>query len=222
MEIIFFLSAIRLLVPLLILKLPILGIALSVFVDLYDWQFYPVGNEKELAQYQTWDKILDFYYHLFILFIVLKFKDIIARRTAVFLFFYRTLGLALFAVTQNRHFLFFFPNFFENFVIFYLVYRLFSKEEIMFRAKKTIVAIISVILVPKVIHEYFQHFLLRQPWEIYDIGAYLKTGGLVKEYINYLSWGFLLYLIPMGLLLYFLVNQKVIKNLNFRYKKVWN
>lgn len=207
MEIIFIITTARLLVPLLILKFPIPGITLSILADLYDWQFYPVSNAVELGQYQAWDKALDLYYHLFILYIVFKFKDKIARKAAIFLFAYRIVGLALFTVTHNRQFLFFFPNFFENFVIFYLFYKLFSKEDILFKSKKTFFAILSVIAIPKIIHEYFQHFLVKQPWEIYDVGAYLQADGILREYINYLSWGALFYIVPMGVLLYFLTRK---------------
>ena len=67
---------------------------------------------------------------------------------------------------------------------------------------------LAAIIVPKLIHEYFQHFLLHQPWELYDIGGWLGLSGVVQEYANYFSWGGLFYILPLALFLLFFKKVK--------------
>lgn len=200
MDIIIIITLVRLLVPFIILRFPLLGIALSILADLYDWKFYPVTNAEELAEYQSWDKALDFYYQLFILYIALKIKDMMSKSIAFAMFIYRTIGVVLFSLTDMRVFLVIFPNFFENFVILYLIYRFITKDDILFKSKKIFFIVLPVIIIPKTIHEYFMHYLTKQPWEVFDVGAYLNTTGVVQEYINYLSYGTLFYILPIGIL----------------------
>lgn len=209
MEIPVFQTVVRLLIPLSILRFPLIGILLAMLVDMYDWKFVSLATPEQYNFYQNWDKALDFYYQLFIIFIVFRFKDEIAKKTAIFLFLYRIAGLLLFYVTQNRNFLLLFPNIFENFVIFYLLYVFIAKKDILFTSKKILAIVLAVLTIPKIIHEYFQHFLVKQPWELYDIGMLLGTEGIIKEYINYLSWGIILYVIPIGIALYFLSRNKL-------------
>lgn len=190
-------TLIRLLAPFLILRFPLIGILLCMFIDMYDWQIIDTSNPQKLAFYQNWDKTLDFYYQIFIVIIVFQFKDKIARSTAIFLFLYRSLGLMLFYTFHSRNILFLFPNLFENFVVFYLLYVMFTKKQILFTSKKLLVFILTMIAIPKMLHEYFQHFLLRQPWEIYDVRSLLNTQGKLNEYINCIIWGSVFYFIPL-------------------------
>lgn len=199
-------TIVRILAPLTIFRFAKFGILLSILADLYDWKFVKVVNDSELAFYQNWDKVLDIYYQTIIFLVIFKFKDSLFKKTAVFLFIYRLIGLALFYLTQNRQFLFFFPNIFENFVIFYLIYNLFSKGEILFHSKKMLVFVISNIATFKLIHEFLMHVLIKQPWELYDIGKKLGFSGFFQEYTNYLVFGSLLYFIPF--LVMFIICKK--------------
>lgn len=203
-------TLVRLLVPLLIFRLPLVGVLLSILVDMYDWQFVDHSTAEKLAFYQNWDKTLDLYYQIFIVFIALRFKDIIAKRTAIILFSYRMIGLFLFYFTHNRLFLFLFPNVFENFVVLYLLYVFISKQKIMFKNKKILITILLVLIIPKTIHEYFHHYLIKMPWEVYDVGTYIQTTGVVREYVNYLSFGIVLYVIPI-LVAVFILKTKLSK-----------
>lgn len=202
MEIFPIVTLLRLIVPLLTLRFPLPGILLSMLVDLYDWQFLQLTTSRDYENYQVWDKVFDLYYQLIILAVVISFKDRLIRNIAIFFFLYRLTGIALAFLFSNRQFLFYFPNFFENFVLLYLIFLLISKQEKMFYSVRNIGIVILAIVIPKLIHEYFQHFLEKHPWEIYDIGQHFGTTGTVQEYINYLSWGGVFYLLPLGVALF--------------------
>lgn len=202
-------TIIRLLVPFLIFRFALIGILLSNLADLYDWKFTDHSTFEKLTFYQNWDKTMDMYYLFFIALIVLKFKDKIAKNTALFLFFYRIIGVILLYMTHNRSFLFFFPNIFENFVLFYLFYNFLTKKTILFKNTKIFIIVMSIISIPKLIHEYTQHYLLHQPWEYIDIAGFLETTGIIQEYLNYFFYGGIFYIAPMGITLFFLKKGKI-------------
>lgn len=191
-------TALRFLIPLSIFRYAKLGILLSIIADLNDWKFLNVTTAQELVFYQSWDKTLDLYYQSIIFIVILKFKDHLFKKTAIILFGCRLLGVALFSLTQNSKFLFFFPNIFENFVIFYLLALAISKKDIVFTSKKMVLVALAFLSIPKLIHEYFMHFLVKQPWEIYNAGKYLGFSGLWEELTNNFVFGSLLYVIPFA------------------------
>jgi len=82
-----------------------------------------------MVVYQAWDKAMDLFYWLFILWIVWSWKDVWTKRVAFGLFFYRVTGMLLFWLTQWRPLLLIFPNVFENFVIWSLVLFMLTKKE---------------------------------------------------------------------------------------------
>ncbi len=181
---------VRLLVPLLILRSPLLGILTTIFVDINDWHFIPVHSPGDDLLYQQWDKAMDLYTSLFILWILRSWRDIWARRVALLLFGYRLIGMIWFWATDWRPILFFFPNVFENFVVVcLLLFHLRKKNQLQLSARQK-TSLLAILFIPKLIHEYFQHFLGRQPWELYDMGQWV-------------GWGGLLYLVPiLGFVLY--------------------
>jgi hypothetical protein len=201
-------TTVRLAVPLLILRFPLLGIILSSFADMYDWFFIDTTSPTKLAFYQKLDKGLDIYYQLIIFYLVFKFKDTLVKRTAIFLFIFRYIGLFLFYTVGSRQFLFYFPNVFDNFVIAYLIFAWVTKKKVKVTSKRHIFWAVAIIAVPKLVHEYFQHFLLRMPWEVYDIGGYLSLTGIYKDYANYITYGLLLHLIPILIAVYVLKGSK--------------
>lgn len=119
------------------------------------------------------------------------------------IFGYRLTGVILFWITGWRSMLFFFPNVFENFVILCLIiFWLSKKKKLNFDPRhKTIM--LGVLIIPKMIHEYFQHFLGRQPWEIYPFGTWSGLSSFSAHQVDWILWGTLLYVVPMaGFLLY--------------------
>lgn len=196
----------RLLVPLTIFRYPLIGILLSMGLDTVDWKLIDTTNPSVLAIYQNWDKALDFYFQLIVLYIVFGFKDGVAKKTAIALFAIRITGVALYYLTGMRQFLFFFPNLFDNFVVVYLGFVFLTKKEILYKSKKLLVIVLITLFVPKIFHEYYLHFLKTQPWDLplYNLGTYVGTAGAVNEYANYIFWGFLLYVIPITITIFVL------------------
>ena len=183
------LTFLRLIVPVSILRFPLWGIFASIFADVIDWNIIEVKSKEMDTLYQSWDKSLDAYTYLFIVCVVLHWKDSWARRTALGFFALRMIGQLLFFLTSWRPILFYFPNVFENFVILYLVTLWWSKRK---KLDLTVVqkwSMLLLLIIPKMTQEYFQHFLGRQPWELYKV---LSPG------LDTILWVILLYVLPMA------------------------
>lgn len=196
MPIPFYVTSLRLLIPLFILKWPLWGILASSLADMYDWQFVNLATPDDFALYQNWDKAMDLYYWIFALIIISKWKDLAAKRLALGLFIYRIFGMVMFWLSGKRMYLFIFPNVFENFFIFYLLFTLLFKKYKLLSSWKVGAIVFSVLIIPKLIHEYFMHFLEKQPWEFYNVGGYFGFKGFFEEYTNYLVWGSIFYILP--------------------------
>lgn len=193
-----YLTLIRLIIPFFILRFPLFGILASILVDCSDWNIIGVKSSSMDSIYQNWDKAMDLYAFLFIVWVVRQWQDVWARRVALGFFGYRLIGDILFWITGWRQILFFFPNVFENFVILCLIiFWLSKKKGLNFGLwQKTIM--LGVLIIPKMIQEYFQHFLGLQPWEIYNFGSWLGFNGAVLDQANWILWGVLLYVVPMA------------------------
>lgn len=200
-------TLVRVIVPLIILRFRLTGIVLSVLADMYDWKMVDFSRRDDYGFYQNWDKALDIYYQSFIAAVVLKFQDALVKYTALALFAYRIFGVILFNLLQERYLLLLFPNIFENFVIFYLLFFNISKRKLLFTSWRVYIAVLSAVAFPKLLHEYFQHFLIKQPWEIYDIAGLLGSTGIIREYLNYLIYGGIFYILPFSVMLYFLIRR---------------
>ena len=111
--------------------------------------------------------------------------------------------MGLFWLLDWRPLLFFFPNVFENFVIWSLILFLITKKQKLALTSLQKIIMMTALIIPKLTHEYFQHFLGSQPWEIYNVGNWLGLTGLLQEYTNYFAWGGLFYIVPfVGFLLF--------------------
>lgn len=161
--------AIRLIVPFTILRWRIGGALLSMAVDALDVVLVDTiglitgetGGFR--GYYQISDKSLDIYYMSFEAYISLKWINPLARNTSVFLFVYRIVGMILFEITGFRKLLFFFPNLFENFYIFYVVaLRFFPKYAA--NSPKQLVVALFLLFLPKFGQEWMLHFQEMQPW----------------------------------------------------------
>jgi hypothetical protein len=107
--------AIRLTVPLAILRWPFAGSLLALAADAVDIIIFQL-TEFPALEYQRFDKILDVYY--------IALQAIVAQRwapsprwTANALFAYRMSGTLLYELTDVRELLFVFPNVFTFFFI---------------------------------------------------------------------------------------------------------
>ncbi|MCL5970711.1 MAG: hypothetical protein M1450_04395 [Patescibacteria group bacterium] len=184
-------SIIRLIIPLIIFKFPLLGVLISMYIDGQDWHFLDLQTQSQREFYRIWDKIADLYY-LSLAFITTFFwKDKIAKEIGKYTFALRLLGVILFIIFNQSFFLFLFPNFFEVYFIFYLVYRFFSKQDILFHSAKEIIIVVSVVLIPRLFAEYVFHVQKLSPFsDLIRIGSFFSSNPQIISLIN--SAGFLL------------------------------
>jgi hypothetical protein len=121
------LVAARLLVPLLIPRVPLLIIA-AFLLDAVDNGLLDRFTAVDLSAdgpYQSWDKALDIYYlSIAYLSTLRNWTSGSAFAIARFLFYYRLVGIVLFELLGSRAMLLVFPNTFEFFFIAYELVRL--------------------------------------------------------------------------------------------------
>jgi len=154
---------IRLLVPLVIFKKPLLGAALAILGDISDVMAFEAFGSGPLSDshYHNFDKFFDTYY-LFIEFMVAsRWASTLARRTAKGLFIWRFLGFFIFEISTFfgnpiRPAFFLAPNIFENFFIAWLVILKF-KPDFHLNLRK-LIYIILIVGLPKIAQEYIMHF----------------------------------------------------------------
>lgn len=155
------LSFIRVLGALAIAFAPLTGFALSIFLDGADWYFVVPDS---LSFYQAWDKLLDLFYLSVAFAVSRRWANKLARRGSRDLFFLRAFGVLLFLASQQRSVLFFFPNLFEFYFLFYLItLKLLKKDPLTTRPR--LIAFIALISIPKLIQEYIIHFAQLPFWE---------------------------------------------------------
>lgn len=154
--------SLRLLVPLSILRWPLVGGIVTMLLDAVDVVLITLIGQGDFADYHMIDKWMDMYYLTIELWVALKWKHALARNTAAGLFVYRIMGFVGFELTHTRLWLFIFPNLFENFFLFYLIYCRYWKPETL--KIKNLILWLGILLVPKMAQEYVLHFAQMQPW----------------------------------------------------------
>ena len=158
-----FIVLLRLVVPLAILRRPLAGGIAAMLLDGADVILIELFQESGFTNYHTLDKFLDTYYLALEAFVSLRWDSVLAQRASLALFFYRLLGFVLFELTGRRIFLFLFPNLFENFFLYYVIAdRFFSRLRP--KTVPSLVAILTLLLIPKMGQEFLLHYLEAQPW----------------------------------------------------------
>lgn len=145
----------RLVIPLTILRWPLLGGVLALIADALDVVLATLVDLGGLWNYHQLDKYLDTYY-LALEAIVAQRWETLPRWTATGLFGYRLVGVVLFEITNVRMILFFFPALFENFFLFYAVLLQFFPQYDL--TPRRLVMWLAILLVPKMIQEYVIHY----------------------------------------------------------------
>ncbi len=157
----------RLIGPLLILRLPLIGLGVSIFLDWGD--FYFIGH---YSFYQEVDKWLDLYYLALCLIVAWRWsQDQIARRLAIGLFAYRLVGVAALSIWQAQWLLLIFPNMFEPWFMFCLLLMYLGGQKQMFTKWRQTILPLILLLIPKMLQEYILHFYqpypkLRPAWVV--------------------------------------------------------
>ncbi len=155
--------AIRLLGPLIILRFPLFGAVLSIFLDYIDLNLLTTLDSTNLGNYQYLDKILDFYYLGLEAYISMFWKNVYARAATFTLFIHRTIGIVLFAIFGNQALLVLFPNVFEPFFLIYLLHLKLLKKDRLISIKRVLILVI-LIAITKLLHEYLLHINTTHPW----------------------------------------------------------
>lgn len=155
-------TALRLIIPLSIFRYPLWGAIASMLIDTIDVVLIGIIDKGDFSSYHNTDKYLDMYYLSFELYMSIKWVNVLAKRTSIFLFIYRFLGFILFEITGARILLFIFPNLFENFFIFFEAYKRIRKSEKL--GWKGLIIALVLLLIPKMGQEYVLHYKQFGPW----------------------------------------------------------
>lgn len=154
---------IRILVPLTIFRWRVLGPILAVLADFLDVILITIFASGDFSNYHAVDKWLDMYFLSLFILTVGSWKIKMLRNTAVVLYIWRLVGFVLFELTGIRWLLLVFPNLFNSFYLFYVIWRKLVKKEPI-KTKKQLVIFLGILLVPKLMQEFGLHYLQLQPW----------------------------------------------------------
>lgn len=159
----------RLLIPLTIFRWPLWGGLASLIIDAADTNIVkPFG--VEIPNYTLTDKYLDTYYLTIELIVSLRWFNKLARNTSIVLYIWRLIGLVAFNLTGAQYLLFFFPNLFENFFIFYEFWKKIGKEtkkEIWLNSLKRLFIVLFILWLLKIPQELVLH--------VWKIGSPVET-----------------------------------------------
>jgi len=158
--------ALRLSVPLLILRHWLLGGIVAMLLDGADVIIIEPLNLGGFGDhYAELDKILDSYYLSIEMLVAWRcwFDRAWARNTAGILFVYRLIGVALFESLDARIILFIFPNLFENWWLYCVVVMRYFPSLVP-RDRRTTAIPLLALLIPKMGQEYLLHFAEAKPW----------------------------------------------------------
>lgn len=161
----------RLLCPFLLFRYPLFaGVFLMlldgadvILIDAIGLGMFPTVDAAYNNNYHFIDKYLDMYYLTFAMFVSLRWKEQLARRTSSYLYLWRLIGFVLFEATKLRYVLFLAPNLFENFFLFYLVMKKINPQWKV-RTKKRLLLFLVLLYIPKFGQEYILHVKQAQPW----------------------------------------------------------
>jgi hypothetical protein len=162
--------AIRLLVPLTILRWPLAGGLLALVIDAVDVVLVDaiagvLHQPPEFGPiYAQLDKWLDLYYLTLELVVARRWEELVPRRTAEVLFGWRLVGVILFEITLYRPLLVVFPNLFENYFLYILMARRWFPRFVPRTVRQSVLASV-LLLIPKELQEYVLHYAQLHPWQ---------------------------------------------------------
>lgn len=131
------------------------GVSIITFLtDLVDGEIFKRAGWT-YTKYSICDKILDYYWYIFILAYVFL-NNVPAREVFLILFLFRSLGQVLFLLTKKHLFLFLFPNIFEILFFFFLFTSIFPSLNPFMQFPK-IIYLLLLITPLVLIREYILH-----------------------------------------------------------------
>lgn len=150
--------AVRLAVPLLVLRNPLGGSVAGLMVDNLDVITLHLLGAQNFSGYNTADKYLDIWLHLLQGYVMLTWDNKIARRTGAALLTYRIVGTVVFEATGQRWILAVFPNVFEFYFLAYLIARQAFDREIITSWRRAAI-LVALLAIPKLAQEWYLHIL---------------------------------------------------------------
>lgn len=181
-------AAARLLLPLLILRFPLVGILVCLLLDGVDQTVFELFTDLDLGGYQGYDKALDIYYlSLAYISTMRNWVSTDAYVVAQALYYYRLAGTAAFELTgaEHRELLLLFPNTFEYFFIAYEVVRsMWDPARLRWRWWVTVAAAIWIGI--KLPQEYWIHIAQLDVTDL--LGAHPWLGAVVAALVLLLAW----------------------------------
>jgi len=162
--------ALRLVLPLTILRWPLAGGLLAMVVDAVDVVLVDaiatlLGQPPEFGPfYAQIDKWLDLYYLGLEFIVVRRWPEMLPRRAATALFGWRLLGVIAFEISAYRPLLVVFPNLYENVYLYVLVVRRWFPS-LMPRTVRQLLVVLAALAVPKAIQEWALHWEQLHPWQ---------------------------------------------------------
>ena len=163
--------ALRLTVPLTILRWPLAGGLVAMVLDaldvvLVDFFAGLLGEPLGFGTvYPKLDKWLDTYYLGLELLVSRRWPEVIPRRAVAILFGWRAIGVLAFEVTGIRPLLLVFPNLFENVFLYVLIVRRWFPR-LMPRTVGQMVLVSALLLIPKELQEYVLHYAQIHPYQL--------------------------------------------------------
>ena len=157
--------ALRIVVPLLILRKPLAGGIIAMLLDALAVVLVELFGEGGMGDhYHSIDKILDLWYLGLEAWVAWRWTARIPRLIAIALFGWRVIGVILFELTDERWLLFAFPNLFEHWFLFVLiVWTWFPRVGL--DTWRSALAWLVILYIPKLGQEYLLHVAEAQPWD---------------------------------------------------------
>ena len=169
--------ALRLVIPLLILRYPLFGGFTAMVLDALDVVLIEaIGLGGFGGHYSELDKLLDSYYLTLEVIVAFRWTSAWARdpgdRASTS---YRAIGVVAFETTDTRVLLFVFPNLFENWWLYVVIVARFVPQ-LYPKSAKSVAIPLFLLLVPKMGQEYLLHYQEAQPWDW--MKSHVLGGGL--------------------------------------------
>lgn len=157
--------AVRLALPLLILRYWLAGGIVAMLIDAADVILIEiVGLGGFGNHYAETDKLLDSWYYVLELVVAWRWANPWMRIPTIGLFSYRLVGALLFEAWGAHVLLFIFPNLFENWWLYCVVVMKWFPGAVPTNWKSTLIPLVAL-LVPKMAQEYLLHFAEAHPWD---------------------------------------------------------
>lgn len=157
--------ALRVVVPLLILRRPLAGGIIAMLLDALDVVLVELISEGGMGDhYHSIDKILDLWYLGLEAWVAWHWTARIPRLIAIGLFAWRVVGVILFELTDARWLLFAFPNLFEHWFLFVLIVWKWFPRVRLDTWRQALIWLV-ILYIPKLGQEYLLHVAEAQPWD---------------------------------------------------------